>query len=353
MARSVFSGIRSSCVAGAVPKASVDNLTDHEFCPMEDRKKIVALTKVASYRKSPPGLCASDLCFAAADTLLAGLGTRREDIDAIVFATITPDYRVPSTACVLQHRLQCPSSVIAYDITMGCSGYIVGLYNACSLLKGGGLKRVLLLTGDTQSKLCYEEDKNVVFILGDGGTATLLEAGDAKSDTVIEVMTDGGRFENLYIPAGGCRQPSTGETREVREQPDGGKRSAEHLYMNGMEIFKFSVTDVVKTLSNFMEAEKLSAENLEYLFLHQANWFMNDKIAKKLKFPQEKVPYTIEFYGNTGSASIPLTMAHQFSTKAQSGKHRCLLSGFGVGLSWGVASMVLEDVYAPPIVEVA
>jgi 3-oxoacyl-[acyl-carrier-protein] synthase-3 len=164
-------------------------------------------------------------------------------------------------------------------------------------------------------------------------------------------MTDGARFENLYVPAGGFRRPSTDATRQVREQADGGMRSQDHLYMNGMEIFKFSVTDVVKTLTGFMEAENLTPENVDQLFLHQANWFMNDKIAKKLKFPPEKVPYTIAFYGNTGSASIPLTMAHHFSQKVTTAKQRCLVSGFGVGLSWGVASMMIEGVCAPPIVE--
>ena len=351
MPKSVFGGVRISGVAGAVPKNAVNNLTDHEFCPVEDRKKIIALTKVASYRKAPAEICASDLCLAAAQTLLAGLRRKPEEIDAIVFATLTPDYRVPSTACVLQHRLNCRTSVVAYDISMGCSGYVVGLYNACSLIKGAGLKRVLLLAGDTQSKLCYEQDKNVVFILADGGTATLLEADADAGDLVVELMTDGGRFENLYVPAGGFRRPSTDATRQVRQQADGGMRSDDHLYMNGMEIFKFSVTDVVKTLAGFMEAEKLSADGVDHLFLHQANWFMNDKIAKKLKFPAEKVPYTIEFYGNTGSASIPLTMAHHFSQKGSAGRERCLISGFGVGLSWGVASMALEGVYAPPIVE--
>jgi 3-oxoacyl-[acyl-carrier-protein] synthase-3 len=279
MAKSVFSGVRISGVAGAVPKAAVDNLADHAFCSAEDRKKIVALTKVASYRKAPPAICASDLCQAAAETLLAGLDRGPEQIDAIVFATLTPDYRVPSTACVLQHRLKCSTATIAYDITMGCSGYIVGLYNACSLITGAGLKRVLLLAGDTQSKLCYEQDKNVVFILGDGGTATLLEADRSAADIVVEVLTDGSRFQNLYVPAGAFRQPSTEATRQVRQGTDGGLRSEEHMYMNGMEIFKFSATDVVKTISDFMGAEKLSAEDVSHLFLHQANGFMNDKIA--------------------------------------------------------------------------
>jgi 3-oxoacyl-[acyl-carrier-protein] synthase-3 len=353
MAKSVFTGVRISGVAGAVPKSIVNNLTDHDFCPEDDRKKIVALTKVGSYRKAPLDMCASDLCVAGAEKLLSELGCNPEEIDAILFATITPDYRLPSTACVVQHRLKCRNTTLAYDINMGCSGFVVGLYNACALIQGGGLKRVLLLAGDTQTKLCYSKDKNVVFILGDAGTATLLEADAGAGDIVIEVLTDGSRFQNLYVPAGGFRRPSTKETREVREQPDGGTRSEDHLYMNGMEIFKFSVTDVVKTLGNFMGEEKLSSDDVDYLFLHQANWFMNDKIAKKLRFPPEKVPYTIESYGNTGSASIPLTIAHHFSQRRPNGKERCLLSGFGVGLSWGVASVMLDRVYCPPIMELA
>lgn len=353
MAKSVFTGVKISGIAGAVPRCKVDNLIDHQFCPEGDRRKIVELTKVAEYRKAPAGMCASDLCQAAAEALLTGLGRRPEDIDAIVFATMTSDYRVPSTACLLQDRLRCRSSVVAYDINMGCSGFIVGLYNACALVQGAGLKRVLLLSGDTQTKLCYEHDKNVVFILGDGGTATLLEADPAADDVVIELMTDGSRFQSLYIPSGGFRRPSTDATREVRQQPDGGMRSDDHLFMNGMEIFKFSSTDVVKTLAAFMEAQRLSPDLVDCLFLHQANSFMNEKIARKLKFPAEKVPYTIQFYGNTGSASIPLTMAHYFSQRGSSGRERCLMSGFGVGLSWGVASAVLNGVYAPPVVEVA
>jgi 3-oxoacyl-[acyl-carrier-protein] synthase III len=354
MAKSVFRGIRFAGVAGAVPRCRVANLVDHHFVPAEDRKKIVDLTKVASYRKAPATMCTSDLCAAAAETLLSGLGRSPQDIDAIVFATMTGDYRVPSTACVLQSRLHCSTSVVAYDINMGCSGFVVGLHNACSLIAGAGLKRVLLLAGDTQTKLCYDEDKNVVFILGDGGTASLLEADSSAEAIVIELMTDGSRFQNLYVPAGAFRQPSTEATREVRQQPDGGFRSDEHLFMNGMEIFKFSVTDVVKTIASFMDAQRISPDDVDYLFLHQANSFMNDKIAKKLKFPASKVPYTIGFFGNTGSASIPLTIAHHFSANGSAaGKKRCVMSGFGVGLSWGVVSAALDGVYAPPVLELS
>jgi 3-oxoacyl-[acyl-carrier-protein] synthase-3 len=353
MPKSVFQGVRISGIAGAVPNARVDNLTDHAFCPADDRRKIVDLTRVREYRKAPPSICTSDLCHAAATTLLAGLGRGAEELDAVVFATMTPDYRVPSTACLLQDRLKCGTNVVAYDVNMGCSGYIVGLYHACSLIRGAGLRRVLLLTGDTQTKLCYEEDKNVVFLLGDGGTATLLEADTKAAPITIELLTDGSRYHSLYVPAGGCRQPSTDETRQVKPGPDGGLRSQDHLYMDGMKIFQFSASDVVKTIALFMESEGLAPERIDALFLHQANGFMNEKIDRKLKFPDDKVPSTIGFYGNTGSASIPLTMTHHFSAMTAPGKQRCLLSGFGVGLSWGVASVTLDGIHVPPVVELA
>jgi 3-oxoacyl-[acyl-carrier-protein] synthase-3 len=351
MPKSVFRGVRISGVAGAVPRNTVDNMRDHVFCSEEDRKKIVALTKVETYRKAPPEMCASDLCQAAAESLLASLGRTAADIDAIVFSTMTPDYRVPSTACLLQDRLGCPTTVAAYDVNMGCSGFVVGLYNACSLVNGAGLRRVLLLAGDTQTKLCYDQDKNVVFILADGGTATLVEADPGGGDIAVELMTDGGRFKNLYIPAGGFRNPSTAATREVKVHADGGMRSDDNIFMNGMEIFKFSATDVVKTLSGFMETQGLSPQTVDGLFLHQANHFMNEKIARKLQFAPQQVPYTIGFYGNTGSASIPLTMAHHLSTTGSDGTRRALMCGFGVGLSWGVASAELKDVCAPPVIE--
>jgi 3-oxoacyl-[acyl-carrier-protein] synthase III len=352
MPKSTFRGVRISGVAGAVPAQAVDTFADHQFCPEEDRRKIIDLTKVKSYRRAPAHVCASDLCQAAAESLLSATGQSAEGIDAVLFVSMTPDFRVPSTACLLQDRLGCASSAVAYDVNMGCSGYIVGLYNACSLITGAGLRRVLLLCGDTQTKLCHPEDKNVVFILGDGGSATLVQADSNAEDIVIELMTDGARFRNLYVPAGGFRQPSTDATRRVELRPDGGLRSDDDLFMNGMEIFKFSATDVVKTLSGFIEAEGLSAETVDALFLHQANHFMNEKIARKLKFGAEKVPYTISFYGNTGSASIPLTMAHHFSTTGGAPSHRALMCGFGVGLSWGVASARLDGICVPRVVEV-
>jgi 3-oxoacyl-[acyl-carrier-protein] synthase-3 len=188
--------------------------------------------------------------------------------------------------------------------------------------------------------------------MGDAGTATLLETDPDAGDIVVDLRTDGSRFESLFVPAGGCRMPSTEQTREVRERPDGGVRSDDDIYMNGMEIFKFAATDVVKTISEFMASRELTAGTVSTLFLHQANQFMNDKIAKKLGFSREQLPYTIQMYGNTGSASIPLTIAsHLSGVGPGDGAHRTVMSGFGVGLSWGVASADLAGTHAPAVVE--
>ncbi len=351
MAKSVFQGISIRGIAGAVPRGKVRNLVDHEFCPEAERGQIVGLTGVSEYRKASPEICTSDLCEAAARELMSTLEILPAEIDAVLFATMTPDFRVPSTSCILQSRLGCNVSTVTYDINMGCSGFIVGLYNACALIRGAGLQRVLLLAGDTQTKLCYERDKNVVFLLGDAGTATLVETCDRGEDIRIELFTDGSRFDKLYVPAGGCRKPSSDLTRQIVQAPDGGVRSEDNLYMDGMEIFKFSSTEVVKSIKDFMDVEHLSVDDIDFLLLHQANKFMTDKIARKLKFPPEKVPYSLQVYGNTAAASIPLTIAHNFPSMSANARRRCLLSGFGVGLSWGTALVALGDLTCPPIVE--
>ena len=352
MAKSTFRSIRIVGIAASVPRGRTNILTDHEFVPAEDRAKIAALTGVREYRKSTPEVCSSDLCKKAAASLIREADIDPKTIDAVVFATMTPDYRVPSTACILAHELGLDSHALAYDVNMGCSGYVVGMYNACSLIRGAGLKRVLLLAGDTQTKLCHPKDKNVVFLLGDGGTATLLEADEDEGDAIrMELKTDGSRFKSLYVPAGGFRTPSTDATRELRQRPDGGVRADDNLYMDGMEIFKFSSTDVVNTIQGFMDAEGIKPDETDYLILHQANKFMNDKIARKLKFPAEKVLYSIGVFGNTGSASIPLTIVHNRTSFVGKKGVRSVISGFGVGLSWGVGHVVLDNIVCPPIEE--
>ena len=220
------------------------------------------------------------------------------------------------------------------------------------LSEGCGLQRVLLLCGDTQTKVAAAEDRSVCLLLADAGTATLIESHPGAPDIVIALMTDGSRYDKIIVPAGGFRNPSTAATRKFVTQPDGSTRSLDNVHMQGMEVFNFSVTDVVLTIRNFMDAEHISVDQVDYLVLHQANKFMTDRIARKMKFPPEKVLYSLEVYGNTSSASIPLTIAHHFPQGSFSGRRRCILSGFGNGLSWGVAQIVFDDLLCTPISEI-
>jgi 3-oxoacyl-[acyl-carrier-protein] synthase-3 len=351
MAKATFNNIKISGISAVVPKNKINNLIAHENIAKSEKEKTIKLTGINEYRTADPDICTSDLCQKAAEQLFAALNISPDTIDAILFVSLSPDYRLPSTACLLQDKLSCPKTTLAFDVNLGCSGYVYGLYLAATFIQGGHLNRVLLLCGDTQTKLYYEQDKSLNFLLGDAGTATLVEAAKNVPEIKMSLMTDGSRFDKLIIPAGGCRNPSTKETRKIKQQLDGQFRSQEHLYMDGMEIFNFSVTDVVSSIKEFMADEELTPEQIDYLFLHQANKFMIDKVARKLGFSQEKVPYSLDIYGNTSSASIPLTIVKHFTEhQAKSSKH-CLLSGFGVGLSWGVIDIVLDNLCLPTIIE--
>ncbi|ETR74152.1 MAG: 3-oxoacyl-[acyl-carrier-protein] synthase III [Candidatus Magnetoglobus multicellularis str. Araruama] len=320
VSKSIFTNIKIKGIAGVVPKDKVVNLEAHAHLTEVEKKKAIKLTGVHEYRKASPEVCASDLCQHASEILFEHLNISPSTIDAILFVSQTPDYRLPSTSCLLQHKLSCHSNTLAFDMNLGCSGFIYGLYTACSFLQGAGLNRILLLCGDTQTKLCHSEDKNVSFILGDAGTATIIDIEKNASDIKMELMTDGSRYNKLMVPAGGFRTPSTVHTRMIKKQSDGGIRSQEHISMDGMEIFNFSVTDVVKSIRNFMNDENIDEHKTDYLILHQANKFMTDKIARKLKFSSGKVPYSLNVFGNTSCASIPITIAHHFSQHKISGK---------------------------------
>ena len=352
MSISKFNNVKITGIAGTVPKDVVNNFNDHPNVSQNDKIKTVQLTGITEYRKSTNEICASDLCQRSAETLLSEMNIDPSTIDAIIFVTQTPDYRLPSTACVLQHKLGCSTSTIAFDVSLACSGFIYGLYTACSFIEGGGIKRVLLLCGDTQTKLYHSEDRHVSFLLGDAGTASIIDYHENAHPLSITLRTDGSGHDTMIVPAGGFRNPSNEKTRKIVEGNDGGIRSDEHLHMQGIEVFKFAATTVVKTIKEFMDSINITEQQIDYLFLHQANKFMTDKIAQKLNIPENKVPYSLELFGNTSSASIPLTITNHLSNQEKSLSSKCILSGFGNGLSWGVASVTLDNICCPPVQEI-
>ena len=285
-----------------------------------------------------PGETASDLGFAAAEKLLDGMGIDRGSIDALLFCTQSPDYFLPTTACILQDRLGLPTSCAALDFNQGCSGYVYGLYLAKGLVASGMAKNVLLVTAETYSKFIHPRDRSVRVLFGDGASATLIN-GDAAGARIgaCTLGTDGSGAHNLMVPAGGSRRPLAADTRDEAEDENGSVRSAENLFMDGQELFLFTLKRVPEVVNSTLERAGAALDDVRWFVFHQANAFMNDHLRTKLRIPKERAPLCVEDCGNTVSSTIPLTLAAAGGDFAAGEK--VMLVGFGVGYSWGACML--------------
>ncbi|NLK64048.1 MAG: ketoacyl-ACP synthase III [Tissierellia bacterium] len=331
-------------IACVVPDNLVLSEAFYDNFEKDSVDKFVSMTGVKSRFIANKNQTASDLCYLSAKKLMDSLSWTQESVDAILFVSQTPDYRLPATACVLHNRLGLNDNCLAFDINLGCSGYVYGLQVIGALMQTGNIKRVLLLCGDTPSKIISPMDKSTSMLFGDCGSATAIERVSEKQSSEIKYIlkTKGNGYKAIIVPSGCYRNMDGSNIRT--EMEEGVIRSDYELYMNGMDVFNFTISDVPKTINEFIQHFSIPLDSIDALVLHQANLFMLKHIAKKLKFPFEKVPVTIDKYGNTSVASIPLTMADSLNEKLKNnGKGlNLLLSGFGVGLSWGVINIKLE-----------
>ena len=298
-------------------------------------------------------MCTSDLCVAAAEALLDELKWNRDDITAVVFVTQTPDYVLPATAVVMQDRLKLPKTALALDVNLGCSGYVYGLQVLASLLSAGGLAKGLLLVGDTISRTTSARDRSVAPLFGDGGSATALEFVNDAPTMHFDFGSDGSGSEVIMIPHGAMRKPFSEQSLLVADISEGVARNGCQLALDPMEVFNFSIRAVPKTVQNALALAGRSVEEIDAFVFHQANLFMNEVIRKKLKIPEEKVPYSLREFGNTSSASIPLTIVAALRSRIASERMSLLLCGFGVGLSWATVCVDTDSIVCPAVVEVA
>lgn len=349
MAVSRIGGVRIAGVASAVADTIKTPADDYSTFGEIEALKVAESTGVFKRHQAPPEMCSSDLCQAAAERLLSDAGWDKSTVDALIFVTQSPDYIMPATACALQDRLGLPKSCAAFDVSLGCSGYVYGLWLASSLISGGGLKRVLLLAGET-TRMVSPEDRSVSLIFGDAGTATLLEKSDTPEVMTFVLGTDGKGEKNLIIPAGGCRKLRDATTSVRHEAENGNKRSEEDLFMNGPEIFAFTIAEVPKLVRSVIQESGETLDSIDAVVLHQANKFMLDYLVKRMKVPTEKVPMSLAEYGNTSSASIPLTMNHCLAERLRKEKMSLVLSGFGVGYSWGAVHCTVGNIVMPDVV---
>lgn len=313
-----------------------------------DEKMVKRLKKRMGFNSryvvSSPKICTSDLCYKSAQTIFEKFDKDRAE--ALIFVSQTPDFKAPSTAIILQDRLKLSKDVVAYDINLGCSGFIYGLLNAYSLINSG-LNSVLLCVGDVASKFSYYKDKNLTPLMGDAGSAILIEKGEGEGDFVLH--SDGSGYEYLIIPEGGCRNPFNEDSLKERVFEDGIRRGVD-LYMNGAEIFNFAIKVVPEMLEELFDFASISKDEVDYFVLHQANRYILQNIAKKLNLSSDKVPMdTVSTYGNQNSASIPGTINAFLSNEFSSKRLKALFAGFGIGLSWGACLVDIDKIYAPKI----
>ncbi len=339
MHNAVIKNVHVSAIATAIPEHCIENRKNKDF-PQEEIDKIVASTGVETRYIVDAKTCTSDLCYDAAKHLIEKLQFDIQDIDLLVFVSQTPDYILPATACALQKRLGLKKEVLAFDINLGCSGYTYGLIVLAKLLSAGGFKKALLLVGDTISKLSSPEDRSVAFLFGDAGSATLLEYDQNALPLYIDYGTDGNGYDKLMVPAGGFRQPVNADLMTRQEQEGGNVRAQTELFMNGADVFSFTLKEVPKTIAACLNQAKLSKDDIDLFVFHQANLFMLNHLVKKIGLPAEKVLLSLGHYGNTSVASIPLTLCQAHAVFASSLSKKLLLCGFGVGFSW--ASVILD-----------
>lgn len=340
-------------ISAAVPKNVVKTIEMYnpEWGKVED---FISSTGIVERRVAADQVCTSDLCVAAAEKLIVELKWSKSDIGAIVLVTQTPDFLFcPATACLIQERLKLPISCLAFDVNLGCSGWVYGLSIVSSMMQSGTIKKAILLVGDTPTKHNSSKDGSAFPLFGDAGTATALEYdSEWKEPMWFTLSSDGSGWDAITIHEGGFRTPFNEHSLIVKDYGDGHLRKGVEVAMDGMTVFSFAISKVPKSLKTLMAETGNDNSTINVVTLHQANRMINDIIIKKIKLDADKMGESLSSFGNTSCASIPLTLVYRNAETLKSSKIRHLASGFGVGLSWGGVIFTTNNIVIPKIIEV-
>ncbi|MBU9687620.1 ketoacyl-ACP synthase III [Burkholderia gladioli] len=327
-------------IASHLPDTVLANDELAALYPEWPAEKILAKTGIRERRIAADGETASDLAFHAARRLFAQGHVSAAQVDFVILCTQAPDYILPASACLLQHRLGIGTHAGAFDVNLGCSGYVYGLSLAKGLVETGAARCVLLLTADTYSKYLHPLDKSVRTLFGDGATATAIGIDSRAAGDGIEPIgpfvfgTDGRGAPNLMVRAGLFREPRSADSAREHEDASGNVRTDEHLYMNGAEVMAFSLAEVPRAAERLLERAGLAREDIDCFVLHQANRFMLEALRKKMKIPEDRFPILVEHTGNTVSSTLPLALEQLRGEARLAPGTRAMLLGFGVGYSW-------------------
>lgn len=354
MAKSVITAAQVSGIVTVVPslEIQIDQEVDLYGGNQKQLDRIKRVIGLDRRRITDTNTTSLDLCFQATKLLLQGLGRSGNEIDGLICVTQTPDHFQPCNAAILHGRLGLSKNCACFDVNLGCSGYVYGLWLAHMMVGSGGCSNVILLAGDTMSKCVNPRDRSTYPLFGDAGSATLIERSSDKREASFCLHTDGDGEEFLKIPAGGFRQKSNEQTGIPVEDSEGNWRSQNDIFMDGGEVFNFSIRTEPAAISELLRFSGVEVDGIDFFVFHQANRYIISNIARRLKLPMEKVPCdTVAKYGNQSSASIPSTICDSLREKVSSSSQSLVLSGFGVGLSWASALISMDRIYCPPVAE--
>lgn len=334
-----------------VPSDVVEN-SSYTVVPESDRSAFIEAIGIERRRVAPTDVCTSDLCYKAAENLISKLGWNKDEIELLVFVSQTPDYRMPATSCVLQHRLGLPKTCMTIDVSQGCSGYVYGLSVVGSLVSTGSIKKALLLVGNTQNKNVNYNDKSTWPLFSDAGSATAIEYCPENCDTFkLSYMTDGGGEKTIIVPDGGYRNMVSADSFVEHEYDGGIKRNNLNISMQGDDVFAFVIGNIPKATKAMYEHFNINPDNIDYFLIHHASQFIINKLKKKLNIPDEKAPVILRDFGNSSNASIPIIMAKEIKNDLLEKPLQLYVSGFGVGLSLGVGIISLNKLHCCNLIE--
>jgi 3-oxoacyl-[acyl-carrier-protein] synthase III len=340
----IFRRKRISGILTVVPaneRSFVEEMKNYNFPEARSLK----LKEVMGYDKRrlvKPGVCVSDLAVFGLQHLFDRGSLSRDEIDALLLVTQSPDHFIPPTSNIIQGRLGLKHDMLCMDINQACAGFVIGLIQAFLLLEQESIRKVVLINGDVLSRKTSPKDRNIYPLMGDAASITVLERDPAESVVHANLKMDGTQHEALIIPAGGFRLPSSPETAVLEDVGDNNFRAKDHLRMDGTAIFNFVQVEVPPLIETLLAQAGASKESVDYFLFHQPNRFMLQKLADKMKVPYAKMPSNVvEHFGNGGGATLPLAITYNLARQMRTSECQVCLAGFGGGLVWAAMLMHL------------
>lgn len=352
MSKLTTSNVRIVGMSACVPSTIEENLTLPIFSNPSEAEKVIASTGIERHRKAIDGCTASDLSVKAIEKLVSELCWEMKDIDCLFYVCTSRDYIAPQTSCILQNRLTLRQDCFVMDLPLGCSGWVYGMSVITSMMQIGTFKKGLLIAAETNTRNRNPRDKTVRPLFGDAATVTALEYDKEFNKSYNFVFgVDGSGAEAVMAHYGGMRHPVTVESLQEVEVEPGVIRKGTDMVVKGMDVFGFAIKQPPRSIKELVDVYRIDLEKIDYLFLHQANKFIDEKIRKSLNVPAEKVPYCIADFGNVTSASIPLTMITRCVDTFSHKNVHSIACGFGVGLAWATMELYTEPMKVLPLIE--